>query len=257
MGEIKVENKERVIPGEVLATGMDYLPSYGTYRNGDEIIANKLGIVSVEGNVIKLIRVCGRYEPRRNDVVIGRVIDVLLHGWRIDFGSAYSGVLPVKDASNEYIAKGANLTKYFDIGDHVVVKIVNVTSQKLIDVSTRGFGLKKLKGGRFINVNAYKVPRIIGKNGSMVTMIKKATGANIVVGQNGLIWLNGEDPSMELLAVDAIRKIEAEAHISGLTDKIKQYLEEKTGKPIETDAPKESVSEEEDEDNDNYEAQEE
>lgn len=244
MGEIKVENKERVIPGEILAIGMDYLPSYGTYRNGDEIIANKVGIVSIEGTVIKLIPVCGRYEPRRNDVVIGKVIDVLLHGWRVDFGCAYSGVLPVKDASNEYIAKGANLTKYFDIGDNVVVKIVNVTSQKLIDVSTRGFGLKKLNGGRFINVNAYKVPRIIGKNGSMVTMIKKATGANVVVGQNGIIWLNSEDPQMELLAIDAIRRIEAEAHISGLTDKIKKYLEEQVGHPIETDAPKETPQEE-------------
>ena len=240
MGEIKVDNKERVVPGEILATGMDYLPSYGTYRDGDNIVAKKVGLVSIEGNVIKLISVCGQYEPRRNDVVIGRIIDVLLSGWRVEFGSPYSAILPIKDASSEYIARGANLTRFFDIGDHVLLKITNVTSQKLIDVSTRGFGLKKLRGGQFVNVNAYKVPRIIGKNGSMVSMIKKATGASVVVGQNGIIWINSKDAKMELLAVEVIRKIEAEAHISGLTDKIKTYLEEKIGHPLEEEKQKTS-----------------
>jgi exosome complex component RRP4 len=69
----------------------------------------------------------------------------------------------------------------------------------------------------------------------MVEMIKRATGVNVVVGQNGLVWMNGE-PKMELIVVNAIRKIEAEAHIAGLTDRMKAFLEEATGKPI-PDAP--------------------
>jgi len=81
------------------------------------------------------------------------------------------------------------LTKYFDIGDYVMAKIINVTSQKLVDVTMKGPGLRKLKGGRIIQVNPYKVPRIIGKAGSMVTMIKDATGCRILVGQNGLVWI--------------------------------------------------------------------
>ena len=107
-------------------------------------------------------------------------------------------------------------------------KIVNVTSQKLVDVTMKGPGLRKLKGGRIIEVNPHKVPRIIGKQGSMVMMIKDATKCNITVGQNGLIWIDGE-PMNELLALQTIRKIEKESHMSGLTDKIKEYLE-KTNK---------------------------
>ena len=138
----------------------------------------------------------------------------------------------MKDATSEYIEKGADLTKYYDLGDYVVCKIVNVTSQKLVDVAMRGPGLKKLQGGRIIEVNANKVPRIIGKAGSMVSMIKEATNCQIVVGQNGLVWIDGE-PEMELITVNTIRKIEEGSHLTGLTDKIKEYLEKETGKKLE------------------------
>jgi len=63
-------------------------------------------------------------------------------------------------------------------------------------------------------------------------MIKQATGCRIIVGQNGIAWIQSEDPAMEHLAVETIKKIEREAHISGLTDRIKSFLEKATGKQI-------------------------
>jgi exosome complex component RRP4 len=93
----------------------------------------------------------------------------------------------------------------------------------------KGVGLNKLKGGRIINVASNKVPRIVGKQGSMVSMIKDATKCNISVGQNGLVWINGT-PDGELLAVKAIRKIEEESHLSGLTDRVKEFLDKNKAK---------------------------
>ena len=90
----------------------------------------------------------------------------------------------------------------------------------------KGPGLMKLKGGRIVRVNANKVPRIIGKQGSMVSMIKQSTNCRILVGQNGVVWVKGDEPSKELLAVQTIKKIECEAHIPGLTDNIKSFLEQ-------------------------------
>ncbi len=233
MSELKVNEKTIVVPGEILATGMDYLPSYGTYREGENIRAGKLGILQVEGKVLKLISISGRYMPKRGDTIIGKIIDVSMNGWRIEINSPYSAMLMLRDASNEFIEKGANLTRIFNFDDYLVCGIANVSSQKLIDLTMKGPGFRKLRGGRIIEVNTHKVPRIIGKSGSMVSMIKQATGCMIVVGQNGLVWLNSEDPAMEALAVETIRKIELEAHIGGLTDRIKEFLEKKTGKKIE------------------------
>jgi exosome complex component RRP4 len=179
----------------------------------------------------------------RYDTVIGKVIDILMSGWRLEINSPYSAVLPLKDASFNYIPKGADLTRYFELDDWVVTKITNVTSQNLVDVTCKGPGLFKLKGGRIILVNTNKVPRIIGKKGSMVSMIKKATDCKVIVGQNGVAWISGE-PSMEVITVNAIKMIEEHSHTSGLTDKVQQYLEQATGRKIEMTAEPAEIGEE-------------
>jgi len=226
--QISVQDKEIVVPGQELANGMSYLPGPGTYRDDSTIRAQRLGMVSVEGKVIKLIALSGKYLPRLKDKVIGKVIDVLLSGWRVEFNSPYSAVMTLKDATSDFIQRGADLTQYYALGDYVLCQIVNVTSQKLIDVSMKAPGLRKLRGGRMIEVSPQKVPRIIGKDGSMVGMIKQATKCDIAVGQNGLVWLSGE-PEGEFIAAQAIQIIQQEAHLVGLTNRIADWLQQKTG----------------------------
>jgi exosome complex component RRP4 len=192
--------------------------------------------VNIEGKVIKIIPLAGKYLPKRNDIVIGRVIDILMGGWRVEINSPYSAMLSSKETP-EFIEKNEDLTRYFDLDDYLVAKIVNVTSQNLVDLSVRDQGLRKIRGGRIIEVNTHKVPRIIGKKGSMVSMIKQATGCRIIVGQNGLIWVDGE-PAKENIAVTAIEKIENESHMSGLTERMKEFLENATGVKLSMDDPK-------------------
>ena len=237
MGKINVKDKDIVVPGETLAVGMDNFPGQGTYREGENIVASRLGLVQLDGRTIKLIPLSGRYIPKRYDTIICKVTDVTVNGWRLETNSPYQAMLSMKEATSQFIERGADLTQFYDIGDYIVCNIVNVTSQKLVDVSMKGPGLRKLKGGRMIEVASNKVPRIIGKQGSMVSMIKDATGCGISVGQNGLVWIDGT-PEGELLAIMAIRKIEEESHLSGLTDKIKEFLEKNSkGKP----APKQEA----------------
>ena len=224
MSSINAKEKDVVVPGETLAVGMDVLPGAGTYRNGENIVAARLGLVQIEGRTIKLIPLSGRYIPKNYDTIICKVIDVSISGWRLDTNSPYSAMLSMKEATSQFIPRGADLTQFYDIGDYVVCKIVNVTSQKLVDVTMKGAGLRKLQGGRVIPVASNKVPRIVGKQGSMIAMIKEATNCNIIVGQNGLVWIEGA-PENELLAIESIRKIEEESHLSGLTDKIKVFLD--------------------------------
>jgi len=239
--KLKIKNKEIAVPGEVLAEGMGYVPSRGIRRADDKLIAEQLGMISIEGKVIKLIPLTGVYIPKVGDKIIAKVIDVLMTGWRLDTRSPYSAVLSMKDATSEFIQRGADLTQYFALGDFVLTKITNVTSQKLVDVSMKGPGLRKLRGGRIVKVNPHKVPRVIGKEGSMVVMLKQATGCNIMVGQNGLIWIDGT-PEAEVIAEKAIIKIESEAHLSGLTDRIKAFLE-KQGVKVAPEQKKAPVKE--------------
>ncbi|MBN2368429.1 RNA-binding protein [Candidatus Woesearchaeota archaeon] len=231
MEKVNVKDKEIVVPGEVVAVGMSYLPGQGIYRKGDSLIASLLGLVRIEGKVIKILPVSGKYLPKRGDVIIGKVKDINFSGWSVQTNSAYPAMLSMKDGSSDFIRRGADLTRYFNIGDYLVTKIYNVTSQNLIDLTMKGPGLRKLEGGRILHVSPSKVPRIIGKQGSMVSMIKKAANCNVIVGQNGVVWIKGADPKDEILTVETILKIEKESHISGLTDRIKGFLESK-GKKV-------------------------
>src|SRR3989338_5571418 len=137
MSNLLVKEKDIVVPGEILAEGMDNLPGIGTHREGEKILAGRLGLVYLDGRTIKLIPMSGRYNPKRDDTIICKVVDISFSGWRVDTNSAYSAMLSLKDATSDFIAKGADLTQYYNIGDFVVAKVVNVTSQKLVDVTTK------------------------------------------------------------------------------------------------------------------------
>ena len=222
--KLLVKDKEIVIPGQELAQGLDYLPSQGSFREGNAIISSYLGLASINERFVKVIPLTGKYIPKVNDLVIGRVTDIGFYGWTVDIGCAYRAVLSIREAAG-FIERNDDLTKYYDYGDIVVAQVVKVTKQKSIDLSTKGPGLKKLIGGKIVEVTPSKVPRMIGKQGSMINMIKEKTDCNVVIGQNGRVWINGSSTDKELLVTKMIMKIEQESHIDGLTDKIKGMLE--------------------------------
>lgn len=230
MGQLFVNEKSIVAPGEQLAEGMDYLPVGGAFREGEKIIANQVGVVNVDGRLVKVIPLRGKYLPKRGDVVIGKIVDMTFSNWFIDIGCPSSAVLSIRDAT-EFVEKGADLSQFYSFGDFVVARISNVTRGSA-DLTMRGPGLKKLGIGRIMHVGSSKVPRIIGKQGSMISLIKQKTGCRIIVGQNGMVWIQGNPPN-EHVAAGTIALVDAEAHHEGLTDRISKLLDERmNGIPV-------------------------
>lgn len=227
MGKLLVKERELVVPGQEIAEGIDYLPGEGTFREDDKLISLRLGLFNLDGRLTKIIPLRGKYIPKANDMVIGRIKEIGISNWRVDIGWAFDATLFLKEGSKEYIPNGADLTKYYDANDIIIAKIINVYSSKAIDLSMKVPGCRKLTGGRLIKVESAKVPRIIGKQGSMISMIKEATECYISVGQNGLVWISGSNFESEKIACDAIKKVEELAHSEGLTDKISNFLKER------------------------------
>lgn len=225
MGKLLVQEKEIVVPGQELADGMDYLPGEDTCRDKDKVLAMRVGIVNIVGRLVKLTALTGPYIPKRGDLVIGDIVNVGIGGWRVNIDWPFEANLSVKEATSDFVNKGADLSRYFDYGDYVIAQIINVAGTKIIDLSMKGPGLRKLGPGRLIKIPPSKVPRVIGKQASMINMIKDYTGCKISVGQNGVVWLSGEDPKKEALAVRVLNKIIDESHIPGLTERVKEFLE--------------------------------
>jgi exosome complex RNA-binding protein Rrp4 len=65
MGELLAKDKEVVVPGQVLAKGLDFLPSNGTYRLNEDILANRLGLLLLKVKYLRTIPMSGRYLPQK------------------------------------------------------------------------------------------------------------------------------------------------------------------------------------------------
>jgi len=218
----KTEKRELVVPGEAIVSGNDYLPGEWTRREGEDIVALRFGLADKSGRLVKIIPLSGTYMPRKGNVVIGKVLDITFNGWIIDIDAPYSSFLPLTECS-KFVNKN-DLSECYDIGDMLAVKVLAV-KRKGIDLTAKGKNLGKLEDGMIIHVNSNKVPRVIGKEGSMINLIKKESNCDITVGQNGIIWIRGESVEDELFAEKAILFVTEKSFIEGLTEKTKEWLE--------------------------------
>ena len=216
---IYVENKDLVIPGQILADD-EYYSGRGTFKENGKICSSLIGLVSLRNKKIRVIPLKSKYVPKKGDVVIGKINDVRFSMWDVDINSPYSGILP---AFEVFGREKKELNKVFDVGDVLFLRVVDVDEIKKAKLGLKGRGMGKFKGGIIVDIAPTKVPRLIGKKGSMINMIKDKTNCKIVVGQNGLVWVKG-DEDMEQLTKNIIHLIEEEAHTSGLTNKIKNKL---------------------------------
>ena len=217
------ENTSRkiVVPGESIVKGEEFLPGDGVRREGEEIIANRFGLADISDKFVKVIALSGVYHPRRGNSIVGEIVDITFNGWLVDFGGAQNAFLSLTEVP-KYINKG-ELREYLDFGDVICAKVWN-TGGRGIDLSLKMRGFGKLNGGMIVKINPNKVPRVIGKEGSMVNIIKDATECDITVGQNGRVWIKGETIDNELKTKKIIEFVCENATIRGLTEKVEEFI---------------------------------
>ncbi len=219
---ILVKNREVVVPGQPLAKGRFKL-GRDVYRDDSGIIrAKKLGLADIKEDTVSVVPLSGVYIPKEGDIVIGIISRISGSTIIVDIRSPYQGVIPIpRGRATERV----DMRKYnLKLGDVILAKVkaFDGSSSLLLTIDMEGLG--KLEGGYILEVEPAKVPRVIGKRQSMLTILKEKTRSDIIVGNNGRIWVRS--PSLkELLALEkALRKIETESHVSGLSDRVSSFL---------------------------------
>jgi exosome complex component RRP4 len=162
--------------------------------------------------------------PTSGDTVIGVIVDIGPSNWLVDIGAPYPAPLHVNEVP--WKVEFGDTSKYLTVGNVVLLKVLSVDESKKIQVTMKDSGLRRIEGGRLVKINHSKVSRVIGKSGSMIQLLKAASGCRIFVGQNGRIWIDGEEDRAAVVA-DAIKMIEEKAQARDLTEKVKVYLESK------------------------------
>ena len=215
--------RKQVIPGDVIAKGNH---RYGPYieKRGDEYVALRVGLAEVGKEGVKLNPLTGPYLPRAEDDVIGKVVDLNGFGWVVDINSCFDGFLPASFVfGREFSPSTHDLSSKFKVGDIIGARIESFERSRDPQLSIRGHGYGKVESGEIVKMSPTKVPRLIGRRGAMINLISEKTGADVRVGQNGLVVVNGT-PEGIVRAVKAVRMVEGEAHAADLMSKVEEFL---------------------------------
>ncbi|MGI0081996.1 MAG: exosome complex RNA-binding protein Rrp4 [Nitrosopumilaceae archaeon] len=231
---METTKRRYVIPGDVITTG-PYRPEQNVYQTGDKIISTSVGISEIYDNTVRVIPLSGMYMPKNNDLVIGKVIGHSSLSWEFDINSCFVGFLPAQDVfGRDYSPTKDELKARLGKGDLVAARIANFDRSRdpLLTIQDRDLG--KIESGELIKIAPSKVPRLIGKRGSMIQTIETATQAMITIGQNGWIVVSCEDPVGLLKAIEAVKMVDAQAHIPNLTERVKSMLGVELGENNDT-----------------------
>ncbi|MBO4568769.1 MAG: RNA-binding protein [Candidatus Methanomethylophilaceae archaeon] len=213
--------REIVVPGDVLdGTGMK--PGENAYVLDGKVRASVTGVRNVFQNTVGVIPLRGCYMPVSGDTVIGVIIDIGPSNWMVDICAPYPAPLHVNEVP--WKVEFGDTSRYLGMGNVVLLKVLSVDESKKINVTMKDSGLRRIEGGRLVKISHSKVSRIIGKSGSMISMLKNMTDCRITVGQNGMIWIDGEDENAEV-AVQAVKMVEAQAQAGNLTDRVREFIE--------------------------------
>lgn len=218
------EKREIVIPSQYIGEVKDFKPGSGTFVENGKIYSEVVGVVVNNGRYINVVAVKGRYEAVENDFVIGIIEDVMSSCWLVDINAPYPALLHVNEVPWKVEFNEAE--KYLNTGDCIMAKVLQVDSERKLQVSMKDRSLSKINNGYIIETEASKIPRIIGKKGSMIQLIKKYTNCRIIVGRNGRIWVEGNDEGI-IKVRKAIKIIEEESLSFGLTNRIEEMFKNK------------------------------
>jgi len=215
------QDREIVIPGQYLGDSNQYKSGKGTFIEKGKVFAQIIGILQKNDQFLNVIPLKGKYDAITGDSIIGIVLEPMSSSWLIDINAPYPALLHVNEVP--WKVNFNETDKYLNTGDSVFAKVLSVDFEKKLQVTLKDRNLFKINGGFIVDVEPAKIPRIIGKKGSMIQLLKKYTRCRIFVGKNGRIWIEGNQEGIEK-TVQAIQLIERESISYGLTDKIEEFL---------------------------------
>ena len=212
--------RKLVLPGDLMETKSK--PGRGIFRSDGRIYASVLGHSSDKSGYINVNAISGRYNPKKGDKIIAICAETGPSVWRMDIGSSFNSTLHHSESG--WKVPFGDTARFLAIGDAIWAEVFMVDAAGSHQISLKKDDCRKLYSGNIVKINPTNVPRIIGKQGSMISLIRDNTKTRIQIGQNGYIWIDGEGENIAL-AQEAIETIDREATSEGLTKKIEKLLE--------------------------------
>jgi len=199
-----MSERKIVVPGEKIAEGMIRMP--GGYSEGGATYATLVGFIDETGRYVQLE---SRYTPMPDDIVVGMITDSRHAGYSVDLALPKEGFIP---------SRAVRIT--LELGDFIVARVRTIERDGVVELCE----VRRLPKGKIVEFPSAKIPRLIGKKSSMLNVLRTNAGGDIVVGNNGYVWMSEKcDIPLLLKALEIIR---TKAHKPGLTDAIAKFFQE-------------------------------
>ena len=212
--------RKLVLPGDLMETKSK--PGRGIFRKDGRVHASIVGHSSDKSGYINVNGIKGRYNPKTGDKIVAVCAETGPSIWRMDIGASFNSTLHHSESG--WKVPFGDTARFLSIGDAVWAEIFMVDAAGSHQISLKKDDCRKLYSGTVVKINPTNVPRVIGKQGSMITTIREKTQTRIQIGQNGYIWIDGKGDDISL-AQKAVEMINEEATSKGLTKKIEKLLE--------------------------------
>ena len=220
MSEESSSERKLVLPGDLMETKSK--PGRGIFRKDGRVHASVVGHSSDKSGYINVNGIKGRYNPKTGDKIVAVCAETGPSIWRMDIGASFNSTLHHSESG--WKVPFGDTARFLSIGDAVWAEIFMVDAAGSHQISLKKDDCRKLYSGTVVKINPRNVPRVIGKQGSMITTIREKTQTRIQIGQNGYIWIDGKGDDISL-AQKAVEMINEEATSKGLTKKIEKLLE--------------------------------
>lgn len=142
---MQYKNNEVVLPGDILCTYEEYIPSKWTYVEDGYVKSSIFGrvVIDEENKTISIHADNVPKEVEIDDIVIGYVTEVKPHKAFVtvkkflctdrELITAYKGYIHVSKAMDGYVQ---SMQYLFKIGDIIAAKVINVIGSEYIELST-------------------------------------------------------------------------------------------------------------------------
>ena len=223
----KLDSKKRhVLPGDFITTAPLRLHG-NVVLDGKRVISTAIGLSDVSTDSVRVIPLTGVYLPKIDDLVIGIIQYISGNSWFADINSCYQGMLLGQDVFGRgSYPTTSEMKERLVKGDIIFARIANSDRQRepLISIADKNLG--KIDSGELVKISPTKIPRLIGKHGSMIQTIEASTNATITVGQNGLIILKCDNSTGLTKAIASIKMIDMMWNDDSIEEKIQKFLDE-------------------------------
>nr|AIF11323.1 exosome complex component (RRP4, EXOSC2) [uncultured marine group II/III euryarchaeote KM3_51_E06] len=206
-----------VHPGERLSVEEGARAGHGVRLIDGTLVAMKTGNMQKHGNMVTIEPLSSRYVPRASDLVVGYIEGMTNNIWFVDIGAAFNAILPMSLAPWK-VEFGA-VRQHLGIGDAILCRVQEVDETHSSVVTMKGMGLRKLKSGFIEEIPPHIIGKVVGKGGGMLQQLKSLGQSRIIIGQNGRVWIDGEQTGMSE-AREAIDVIRETAHLPGLNERV-------------------------------------